>query len=123
MHSLAEALAAVEAAAKSQSQVTLLSAPHAARSVGPGWFKSVLARARAHRPGAVKEGILDCADSAGAAMAAIRLGEIDGLVLRARPLVLNKIAVMARARGIAVYACAPALASSSASSDGRWKLR
>ncbi len=54
--------------------VLLLSAPGAALSTGPGWFKAVLDQAAAEHPGANFTAALDCAAAPGAALAALRAG-------------------------------------------------
>lgn len=72
--SLADAEAALAAADASGFRVTLLSAPDAAASVGPGWFDAVITMAENQYPQAVYDAILDCGDAPGDAMAALRHG-------------------------------------------------
>ncbi|MSP05909.1 MAG: hypothetical protein EXR05_11915 [Acetobacteraceae bacterium] len=55
--------------------VTLLSAPGAAVFAGPGWWLALMRLARAQFPGVVTADWLDCADAAGLALAALRLGQ------------------------------------------------
>ena len=74
VHSLDHARAALAAAAALKVSVTLASAPGAATQAGPGWFKAVIAEAKAAHPDAAVTAILDCGDEPGAVMAALRLG-------------------------------------------------
>src|SRR5256885_2135234 len=74
IHSLAQAVAALSAAAEAGRPVILASAPDAGIYAGPGWFGAVLRAAREAVPGAQFRPLLDCGDDAGAAMAAIRAG-------------------------------------------------
>ena len=60
--------------------VTLLSAPGAGVYAGAGWWKALTDQARRECPDAVFDDVLDCADSAGAAMAALRVG-VNTLIL------------------------------------------
>lgn len=55
--------------------VTLLSAPGAALYAGCGYWRALVAKAGAEAPGIVVSDILDCADAAGQALAALRLGQ------------------------------------------------
>jgi hypothetical protein len=107
IHSLEDALAAAEAAAASGRPLRLLSAPAAAMAGGPGWFAAVVARARARHPRAKIEAILDCDAFAGAALAAIRQGGVDALVVRLRPPVRRKLEAMAAKRRIEVLSKRP----------------
>jgi hypothetical protein len=70
VHSLAQAKAALAPGVP----VLLLSAEGAAGSVGPGWWREVVAAARAAHPGTDTEALLDCADAPGHAMAALAAG-------------------------------------------------
>ena len=74
VRSLAEAEAALAAATARQVPVTLLSAENAANTVGPLWFRALIAQARTAHPGAQVSVILDCGDRPGSAAAALRLG-------------------------------------------------
>jgi hypothetical protein len=62
--------------------VTLLSAPGAALYAGCLWWHSLLAEAARRHPDVAMTGLLDCADAAGQALAALRIG-VRGLVLEA----------------------------------------
>jgi fructose/tagatose bisphosphate aldolase len=74
VHSLAQASAALAAAAALKRPVALASAPGAAMQAGPAWFKSVIDQACAAHPDAAVTAILDCGDEAGAVMAGLRAG-------------------------------------------------
>ena len=54
--------------------VTLLSAPGAALYAGCGWWRALVAEARAAHPEVPCLDILDCADATGDALAALRIG-------------------------------------------------
>jgi hypothetical protein len=54
---------------------TLLSAPGAALYAGAGWWRALAEAARRRAPGLIAADILDCADAAGRALAALRLGQ------------------------------------------------
>jgi hypothetical protein len=74
VHSLRQAKAAAAAAAGTGRPVLLLSAAGAAGTVGPGWFEAVIRMAASTAPGAAIEGMLDCGDRPGYALAALRHG-------------------------------------------------
>jgi fructose/tagatose bisphosphate aldolase len=74
IHDLDHARAALAAAAALDRPVTLVSAPGAAGIAGAAWFLRVVALAAADHPRASWDAVLDCADKAGHAQAALRLG-------------------------------------------------
>jgi len=74
VHSLAQAVAALSAAAEAGRRVVLASAPDAGIYSGPGWFREVLHGAHEAVPMAQFSSLFDCGDDAGAAMAALRAG-------------------------------------------------
>ncbi len=74
VHSLAQARAAVAAAAALGRPVVLVSAPGAAGYAGPGWFAKLVALAAEAHPEAAVSAVLDCADKPGLALAALRDG-------------------------------------------------
>jgi fructose/tagatose bisphosphate aldolase len=74
VHSLAEAEAAVAAAAELGAAVTLQSGPGMATFMGPMWFKALIDEAVATHPGAPVAAMLDCADEPGTVLAALRAG-------------------------------------------------
>ena len=71
VHGLAHALAALAPG----RAVTLLSAPGAACYAGCGWWRAVVAAAQARHPETPADDILDCADAAGRALEALRIGQ------------------------------------------------
>jgi hypothetical protein len=74
VHSLDHALAAAAEAAAVDCALTIRSAPGAAGSVGIGWFAAVIDIVRTRCPTARLHFVLDCADEAGTALAAMRCG-------------------------------------------------
>ena len=74
VHSLAQAVAALSAAAEAGRAIVLASSPDAGIYAGPGWFREIMEAAREAVPEARFTAILDCDEDAGAAMAAIRAG-------------------------------------------------
>ena len=98
VHGLAHAMAALEAAT-SRRPVVLLSAPAAGIYGGPGWWREMVAAARAAVPDAACATLLDCDDEAGAAQAAIR-GGVDGIVFTGRADVAARLADIAKQRGV-----------------------
>lgn len=55
--------------------VTLLSARGAALFAGCGWWRALIAQARGEHPTIPIDDILDCADAAGLALGALRIGQ------------------------------------------------
>ena len=55
--------------------VTLLSAPGAGAYAGAGWWRAMIATARAVHPATPCQDVLDCGNAPGRAMAAIRAGQ------------------------------------------------
>jgi fructose/tagatose bisphosphate aldolase len=74
VHSLAEARAAVAAAAELGVPVTLASAPEAAGYLGALWFRELVRMASEERPEVRVDAVLDCGDQPGHVMAALRQG-------------------------------------------------
>ena len=56
--------------------VTLLSAPAAGAEVGAPWWRALVTAARAAYPGVPMADLLDCGNAPGAAMAALRTGQL-----------------------------------------------
>ncbi len=54
--------------------ILLLSALGAAGTVGPGWFQAVVRKGKAEFPCVMVKAMLDCGDSPGYALAALRQG-------------------------------------------------
>ena len=99
IHSLAQAIAALNVAAGAGRAIVLASAPDGGGYVGPGWFGALIAAAREAVPGARFSALLDCGDNVGAALAAIRL-EIEGVVFIGRADVAGRLADIARQHGV-----------------------
>jgi hypothetical protein len=85
--------------ARAGRPVVLVSAPDAGGYVGPGWFKALVAAARAAVPNARCSTFLDCGDNIGAALAAIR-AEVEGVIFTGRPDVARRLADIARQHGV-----------------------
>lgn len=98
IHSLAQAVAALSAAAGAGRPVTLASAPDAGIYAGPGWFGALIAAARDAVPAARCTALIDCGDDPGAAQAAIRAG-IESVVFTGRADVAERLADIVRQRG------------------------
>ncbi len=54
--------------------ILLLSAVGAAGTVGPGWFQAVIKKGKTDFPNVIVKAMLDCGDSPGHALAALRQG-------------------------------------------------
>jgi hypothetical protein len=106
---LAKGAAAKGAAAKGAADrtgVTLLSAPGAALHAGCGWWRALVAEARAAHPEVPCTDILDCADATGQAMAALRIG-LPRLVLWPRAPGRDAVVAIAQSMGGFVLEAAP----------------
>ncbi len=99
IHSLDHAVAALTAAAQAGRPIVLASAPDAGGYAGPGWFAALVRAAREAVPEAQFTTRLDCGDSVGAALAAIR-SEIEGVVFTGRPDVAHRLADIAGQHGV-----------------------
>jgi hypothetical protein len=102
VHGLADARAALAQGLP----VTLLSAPGAALYAGCGWWKALVAQARAAYPGVPCLDILDCADGTGQAFAALRIG-VCRLVLWPDAPARAAVVAIAEAQGGFVLEAAP----------------
>ena len=109
VHSLAQATAALKAAAGAGRSVVIASPPGAGSYVGPGWFGSMVDAARQAVPDASFSALLDCADDVGAALAAIR-SEVEGVVFTGRADVARRLADIARQHGVQFVTDRPAVA-------------
>lgn len=98
VHSLADARAAVAAAARLRVPLIIESAAGAAAYAGPLWFLEVVRAARAEHPNVEVTAVLDCGESPGYALGALRAGCM-AIRLRARPPVAAKIKAIARRYG------------------------
>ena len=101
VHSLAQAVAALKAAARAQRRVVIASAEGAGIYAGPGWFAALVAAAREAVPEANFSALLDCADEAGAALAAIRSG-IERVLFTGDDEVARRLSDIARQHGVAL---------------------
>jgi acyl-CoA reductase-like NAD-dependent aldehyde dehydrogenase len=102
VHSQAQAVAALRAAAAAATPIVLLSAPEAGVYAGPGWFAALVAAAREAVPEAQFSALLDCGDSAGAALAGLRRGGVERILFTGRADVAERLADIGRQLGIAV---------------------
>jgi hypothetical protein len=107
VHGLGHAVAALAAAAAAGRQVVLLSALGAGGNAGPGWFRELVAAARAAVPRARCAALLDCGDEAGSALAALR-AQVEGVVFTGRADVVRRLADIARRHGARFVTVRPA---------------
>ena len=98
VHDLSHAVAALQAASELGVPVTLRSAPGAADYLGSGTFKAIVDVARERWPDVPVTAVLDCADAAGYALGALRIG-IKVVRFRGRPAVRRKLADIAARSG------------------------
>ena len=105
VHAAAEAALALALAGA--RGVLLLSAPGAAGFLGPGWFLAILHAARTAAPGVPHKAVLDCADSPGLALAALRAGVAEVVLDPACP-AFDQVAAAAAEVGARVRAVRPA---------------
>lgn len=106
VRNLAEAEAALAAASDLRHPVTLLSAENAANTVGPLWFRELVAQARAAHPEAEVTAILDCGDAPGSVAAALRLG-FTQIRFSGRGRAAQALAEIAAAQGATLLARRP----------------
>jgi len=97
VHAPAHAVAALTAAAEVGREVILASAAEAGIYAGPGWWRELIAAARAVVPTAQSTALLDCGDDAGAAQGAIR-GGAEGIIFTGRAEIAGRLADIARER-------------------------
>ena len=107
IHSLTQAIAALSAAASAKRAIVLASAPDAGGYVGPGWFVALVTAARQEVPEARFIALLDCGDSVGAALAAIR-AEVEGVIFTGRADAAGRLADIAQQQGVAFETERPA---------------
>jgi hypothetical protein len=101
VHSLEQARAAVAAAAELGVGVTLVSAAGAGGYAGPLWFTALVDAARHDHPDAAVTAVLDCADEAGTALAALRAAVKQVRFTGPEP-VRSRLAEIAAALGAAI---------------------
>jgi hypothetical protein len=102
--SLAEARAALAEAAG--RPVVLVSPPNAAAYLGVAFFWALAEAARTEFPGVAVEAVMDCGDSPGFALSALRAG-FATVVLRGDPRARARVAAIARAMGAKLLSRAP----------------
>lgn len=102
MHGLPDASAALAPGLA----VRLLSAEGAASSLGVGWWQALVAGARARHPATPCADILDCGDSPGRAMAALRMRQ-PALVLAPGVPAFAAVSRAAAAQGAVLLAKRP----------------
>jgi hypothetical protein len=98
VHWLAHAEAALCAAAEARRPVTLLSAPGAAFTVGPLYFREMVALARRAVPGAESLALFDCEAAAGRALEALHCG-LEAVVFSGAPAQRAALEAIAGAAG------------------------
>jgi hypothetical protein len=76
---------------------------------GAGWFRALIRAARDAVSAAQSTALLDCGDDAGAAQAAIRAG-LEGIIFTGRADVVERLADIARQRGVRLLTARPAVA-------------
>ena len=101
VYALADALAALQAAAERNIDITLVSPAGAAAYGGPAWFRELVAQAGDAVPGAAFDSVLDCGSAAGHALAAIREG-VSGIWFEGPDNLRSKIQDIAVKSGCAV---------------------
>ncbi|MCB4821556.1 hypothetical protein [Roseicella aerolata] len=84
----------------------LLSAPGAGGFLGAPWFLAIIAEAAAAHPGVPHKAVLDCADSPGHALAALRAG-LREVVLDPRCPAFPQVAGAAAELGVRIRAARP----------------
>jgi hypothetical protein len=85
VHGIDELRAALAAAASLDRSLTVLSIAGAAGSAGALWFHALIQTGTAEFPQVPLTGVLDCADQPGHALAALRAGCRDLLLLESVP--------------------------------------
>jgi hypothetical protein len=101
VHTLAQAKAALTAAAETGIAITLESPPDAVRSLGADYFLALVAAARSAMPTADNTAVLDCGRAPGSALAALRAGA-EAVRLDAKSDVMARVADIAAQLGARV---------------------
>ena len=102
IYNLEHAEAALSAAEDMDVDVTLISPPGAAATIGATVFRDIVAKAAESHPQARFKSVLDCGDEPGLAMGAFRHG-IKGVRISNGPELSEKLADIAKQRGGFVY--------------------
>jgi len=106
VHSLAQARLALGVSAEAGVPVTLVSAPGAAGTGGPPWFRKLARLAAADHPTAVFTAVLDCGDRPGLVLAALRDGH-DQVCFTGSGSVADKLAAVAAQTGASLLTRRP----------------
>jgi hypothetical protein len=106
VHGLADAEAALTAAAALGRRVVLLSAADAAAHGGAGWFQALVTEAARRHPGAHFTAILDCGARADLVQSAFAEG-LREVVFRGWPRLAGPLLDIARQRGAKLHRRAP----------------
>ena len=101
VHGMDHARAALAAATELDVAVRLLSAPGAAAFAGALWFERLFAEARREFPDAECDAVLDCGDSAGLALGALRQG-LPLIRFHGPKAVAGRLAAIAKRHGAAL---------------------
>ncbi len=107
VHGLDHALAAARAAAALGTAVRLRSGPAAAGYAGAAWFAEIVRAARRAHPDVPIDAVLDCGDSPGMALAALRRS-VETIRFAGSPAVRGKLEALAGAAGARIEADADA---------------
>lgn len=99
VHWLEHCETALRAAAASRRPVTLLSAPTAAFTVGPLYFREMVALARERAPEVESLALFDCADAPGRALEALHNG-LEAIIFTGPEPQRGRILAIARAGGV-----------------------
>ena len=102
IHNLEHAEAALAAAESLNIQITVISSPGAAATLGATVFRDIIAEAAQSHPGARFQAVLDCGDEPGLALGALRHG-IKAVRISNGPELSEKLADIAEQRGASVY--------------------
>src|SRR5258708_16615306 len=106
VHSLAHAIAALQAATAVDRNIVLLSAAGAGVYAGAGWWRALIEAAREAVPVAKCAAILDCSHGAGAVQAALRAG-VEAAIFTGRADVGERLAAIAEACGSRLLTARP----------------
>jgi hypothetical protein len=102
IHGIEDLRAALEAASSLDRALTVMSIPGAAGSAGAPWFHALIQTGSAEFPKVPLTGVLDCADQPGFALAALRTGCRDLLLLDQVP-AWPRVHAIAKASGARLY--------------------
>ena len=102
VHGIADARAALAAAAETGVPVVLVSAPSGAAALGAGWWQALIRQLAAEFPGVAVTAILDCGSRADLVQAALRQG-LRELCFRGAPGVARKLAEIADQYGARLH--------------------